>query len=69
MMMCVLLIVDIYVLCCVCDLFVEVWMVVEEVDVVIYVGDWVDEWLFDECEVRVCWFVVVWGNNDYGGLC
>jgi putative phosphoesterase len=50
------------------DLPAEVWTAVEEADVVIHAGDWVDERLLDECEARARRLVAVWGNNDHGGL-
>jgi putative phosphoesterase len=50
------------------DLPDQVWTAVEEADLVIHAGDWVDERLLDECERRARRLVGVWGNNDHGGL-
>lgn len=41
-----------------------VWGAVDEVDVVVHAGDWVDTPLLDELESRAARLVGVWGNND-----
>ncbi len=50
------------------DLPAEVWTAVEEADVVVHAGDWVDVRLLDELEERAARLVAVWGNNDHGPL-
>jgi uncharacterized protein len=50
------------------DLPAEVWSALEDADLVVHAGDWVDERLLDECEVRANRLVGVWGNNDHGAL-
>ena len=50
------------------DLPAEVWRALEEADVVMHAGDWVDERLLDEFEARARRLVGVWGNNDHGPL-
>ncbi|KQV65050.1 phosphodiesterase [Nocardioides sp. Root122] len=50
------------------DLPAEVWAAVEEADVVIHAGDWVDIRLLDELEARSQRLVGVHGNNDHGVL-
>ena len=42
----------------------QVWRAVEEVDVVIHAGDWVEAALLDELEARAARVIGVWGNND-----
>lgn len=46
------------------DLPGEVWRAVEDADVVIHAGDWVDLSLLDELEARSRRLVAVYGNND-----
>lgn len=46
----------------------QVWSVIENADVVIHAGDWVEERLLDEFESRSRRLVGVWGNNDFGVL-
>lgn len=46
----------------------EVWAAVEEADVVVHAGDWVDVALLDELEQRSRRLVAVHGNNDHGVL-
>jgi uncharacterized protein len=46
------------------DLPAEVWAAVEEADVVLHAGDWVDVALLDELEDRAARVVGVYGNND-----
>jgi putative phosphoesterase len=41
-----------------------VWAAVEEADLVIHAGDWVDVALLDELEARAARLLGVWGNND-----
>jgi putative phosphoesterase len=41
-----------------------VWRAVDEADVVVHAGDWVDVQLLDELEQRSRKLVGVWGNND-----
>ena len=50
------------------DLPAEVWQAVEQADVVIHAGDWVDVRLLDELEARSQRLVGVHGNNDHGVL-
>ncbi len=50
------------------DLPAEVWRAVEEADVVVHAGDWVDVWLLDELEARSAGLVACRGNNDHGEL-
>ena len=50
------------------DLPAEVWRALDEADVVLHAGDWVDERLLDEFEARARRLVAVWGNNDHGAL-
>lgn len=50
------------------DLPAEVWDQVEQADVVVHAGDWVDERLLDAIEARAQRLVAVWGNNDHGAL-
>src|SRR3954452_21513384 len=50
------------------DLPAEVWGAVEEADLVIHAGDWVDVRLLDELEARSDRLVACWGNNDHGEL-
>ena len=46
----------------------QLWEAVEDADVVIHAGDWVDERLLDELEARAARLVAVWGNNDHGAF-
>jgi len=50
------------------ELPAELWTELEEADVVIHAGDWVDVRLLDEMEARARRLVGVWGNNDHGAL-
>jgi putative phosphoesterase len=50
------------------DLPTAVWRAVEEADVVVHAGDWVDVGLLDELEARSARLVACWGNNDHGEL-
>ena len=50
------------------DLPAQVWRAVEEADVVIHAGDWVDVRLLDELESRSGRLLAVVGNNDLGEL-
>ena len=50
------------------DLPAPVWAAVEEADVVVHAGDWVDVALLDELEGRSRRLVGVYGNNDHGVL-
>jgi putative phosphoesterase len=50
------------------DLPAEVWRAVEDADVVVHAGDWVDVLLLDELEARTSRLVACWGNNDHGEL-
>lgn len=50
------------------DLPEQVWRAVEEADVVVHAGDWVDVRLLDELEERSRRLVGVHGNNDHGAL-
>lgn len=46
------------------DLPTEVWAAVDEADVVIHAGDWVQVALLDRLAARARRLVGVWGNND-----
>ncbi len=46
----------------------EVWEAVDDADVVVHAGDWVDVRLLDELEERSRRLVACWGNNDHGAL-
>ena len=46
----------------------EVWAAVDERDVVVHAGDWVDVRLLDELEARSRRLVACFGNNDHGEL-
>ncbi|MEI5674766.1 MULTISPECIES: metallophosphoesterase family protein [unclassified Nocardioides] len=46
----------------------EVWQRVEEADLVLHAGDWVDVALLDELSARAARLVGVHGNNDHGVL-
>jgi putative phosphoesterase len=50
------------------DLPGQLWSAVEEADLVVHAGDWVDVRLLDELEARARGLVAVWGNNDHGEL-
>ena len=50
------------------DLPAEVWQAVEEADLVVHAGDWVDVRLLDELEERSTRLVACFGNNDHGEL-
>ncbi|MBL0748763.1 metallophosphoesterase family protein [Nocardioides baculatus] len=50
------------------DLPAEVWDAVEQADVVVHAGDWVDVGLLDELEARSRRLVACYGNNDHGEL-
>jgi putative phosphoesterase len=46
----------------------QVWTEVEQADVVLHAGDWVDERLLDDLGARAARLIGVWGNNDHGAL-
>jgi putative phosphoesterase len=46
----------------------QVWRAVEDADLVIHAGDWVDVALLDELEARANSVIGVWGNNDGADL-
>jgi putative phosphoesterase len=50
------------------DLPEEVWRAVDEADLVVHAGDWVDVRLLDKLEARSARLVACWGNNDHGEL-
>jgi putative phosphoesterase len=50
------------------DLPGQLWTAIENADVTIHAGDWVEERLLDECERRARRLVGVYGNNDHGLL-
>jgi putative phosphoesterase len=50
------------------DLPDQVWAAVDEAELVVHAGDWVDEALLDRLEERSRRLVGVWGNNDHGVL-
>lgn len=45
-----------------------VWSAVDEADLVVHAGDWVDVGLLDELEERSRKLLAVYGNNDHGQL-
>jgi uncharacterized protein len=50
------------------DLPEEVWQAVDEADLVVHAGDWVEVDLLDRLEARARRLVGVVGNNDHGVL-
>jgi len=46
------------------DLPAQVWRAIEEADLVLHAGDWVEQALLDEMEARARALVGVHGNND-----
>jgi putative phosphoesterase len=50
------------------DLPAEVWQAVEDADLVVHAGDWVDVRLLDALEARSRRLVACYGNNDHGVL-
>ncbi|WP_406108309.1 metallophosphoesterase family protein [Micromonospora globbae] len=50
------------------DLPAPLWTAIEEADVVLHAGDWVDESLLDAVEGRSRRLVGVYGNNDGSAL-
>ena len=46
------------------DLPLQVWELVEQADLVVHAGDWVDETLLDALEARSRALLACWGNND-----
>jgi putative phosphoesterase len=50
------------------DLPAELWRVIEQADVVVHAGDWVDEPTLDAFEARARHLVACYGNNDGAGL-
>jgi uncharacterized protein len=46
------------------DLPASLWRAIEDADVVVHAGDWVDVALLDEFEARAARVVGVYGNND-----
>jgi putative phosphoesterase len=46
------------------DLPAQVWDEVDDADVVLHAGDWVDIALLDALEARAARLVACWGNND-----
>ena len=50
------------------ELPAQVWEAVDEADVVIHAGDWVDVATLDDLEARSKRLVAVYGNNDHGEL-
>lgn len=50
------------------ELPAPVWQAVDEADVVVHAGDWVDVRLLDALEARSRRLVAVFGNNDHGAL-
>lgn len=46
------------------DLPAPVWRAVDQADVVLHAGDWVDVAALDRLEERAARLVGVWGNND-----
>jgi putative phosphoesterase len=50
------------------DLPAEVWQAVDDADVVVHAGDWVDLATLDRLEERSRRLLACWGNNDGAGL-
>ena len=50
------------------DLPHAVWAAIDDADVVVHAGDWVDVALLDQLEGRARRVVAVYGNNDHGPL-
>jgi len=50
------------------DLPAQVWQAVDDADLVLHAGDWVDVRLLDELEERARRLVGCFGNNDHGVL-
>jgi uncharacterized protein len=50
------------------DLPPAVWAAIEEADVVLHAGDWVDVTLLDRIEERATRLIGCYGNNDFGDL-
>ena len=50
------------------DLSPQVWQLVEQADLVVHAGDWVEEPLLDALEARSRALLACWGNNDGPGL-
>jgi uncharacterized protein len=48
------------------DLPHAVWAAIDDADVVVHAGDWVDVALLDRLEERARRLVAVYGNNDHG---
>jgi uncharacterized protein len=46
------------------DLPAALWQDIDQADVVIHAGDWVDESLLDAIDARARRLIAVWGNND-----
>lgn len=46
----------------------SVWRAVDEADLVIHAGDWVDTAFLDELEARAKRLIGVYGNNDFGAF-
>jgi putative phosphoesterase len=46
------------------DLPAALWRAIEDADVVVHAGDWVDVSLLDELQARAARLVGVYGNND-----
>jgi uncharacterized protein len=50
------------------DLPEQVWDAVDDAELVIHAGDWVDLDLLDRLEARAARLVAVWGNNYHGAF-
>ncbi|MCU1636685.1 MAG: phosphodiesterase [Cryobacterium sp.] len=50
------------------DLPAQLWQAVDEADVVVHAGDWVDVATFDQLERRARRLIGVYGNNDGAAL-
>ncbi len=46
------------------DLPAQLWAAVEQADLVVHAGDWMDARLLDELEARSRSLLACWGNND-----
>ncbi|GIF16673.1 metallophosphoesterase family protein [Actinoplanes teichomyceticus] len=50
------------------DLPQPLWTAVDEADVVVHAGDWVDESLLDALQARAARLIACYGNNDSAAL-
>jgi putative phosphoesterase len=50
------------------DLPAALWRAVDDADVVVHAGDWVDQDLLNRLSARAARLIGVYGNNDHGAL-